>query len=357
MKKKCTLAVIGMMALSTVVLAQGDPEDVLRDPYILAQGDPDEMSLPWVFEGIYNPRFTQGGNPSMNIVNDCAMMRASTTGNFRYFDDRIEPENPIVHDASLKFAGTNSGALTSNQIRSIYEYLRFGDYFTKGWIYKSDPKSPDYYAYANETLRVGEETGCTGTGDCDDFAIVMSALVESIGGTTRMVHAYNSVSGHAYSEVYIGTLNENGENVFAIIKDLMYAYGTEKVYAHIDETTRRVWLNLDWSANYPGGAFFNATNADIVWMGSMGSIYPSPSDSGEEARQLVNKGTDLSFEGKYYEALDAFDEAIKLQPSNAGAYYSRGTALCILGMTNAANIAYNKAAELDPFIYGDYHCP
>jgi transglutaminase-like putative cysteine protease len=47
------------------------------------------------------------------------------------------------------------------------------------------------HSYANDTHRVGEEAGCTGTGDCDDFAILMSSLIESVGGTTRVVFSTN----------------------------------------------------------------------------------------------------------------------------------------------------------------------
>ena len=68
-----------------------------------------------------------------------------------------------------------------------------------------DPRGIDYFAYANETLKVGEKANCVDVGDCDDFAILMSALIESIGGTTRVILAHNnSTGGHAFAEVYLG---------------------------------------------------------------------------------------------------------------------------------------------------------
>jgi tetratricopeptide (TPR) repeat protein len=308
------------------------------------------MSVPYVFEGIFNPRHVDGNNPSMNPVNDCATMQANTIGDSRNFDDRIEPENPIVHNAALRFARTNSGALTSNQIRSIWDYLLNGDESTKGWIYKSDPNGQDYFAYASETLEIGKEIGSTGSGDCDDFAIVISALIESIGGTTRMVTGCGNDGCHAYSEVYLGKLDEN---TYSIMKDLMYAYGVEKIYTHIDETTGNVWLNLDWWAYYPGGNLYSANSARIVRIGYISeSSSPTASDSGGDARELVNRGFELYQEGKKEEALKAYDEAIQIMPTDADAYYSKGVTLCDLGMTYAANAAFDKAGELDPFSFG-----
>jgi len=60
--------------------------------------------------------------------------------------------------------------------------------------------------------------GCVGGGDCDDFAILMSALIESVGGTTRIILARNSsTGGHAYTEVYLGNLSEQNNQVEDII--------------------------------------------------------------------------------------------------------------------------------------------
>jgi Transglutaminase-like superfamily. len=87
-----------------------------------------------------------------------------------------------------------------------------------------------------------------GGGDCDDFAILMSALVESIGGTTRIILARNnSTGGHAYTEVYLGRINnsDSGGQVEAIIDWLKEKLDADKIYTHIDTDTKDVWLNLD----------------------------------------------------------------------------------------------------------------
>ena len=85
----------------------------------------------------------------------------------------------------------------------------------------------------------------------------MSALVESIGGTTRIILAQNnSTGGHAYTEVYLGRLNSSNSQVNNNINWVKQEFGTDKIYTHVDTNTKDVWLNLDWSADHPGGPFY-----------------------------------------------------------------------------------------------------
>src|SRR5690606_20205531 len=134
---------------------------------------------------------------------------------------------------------------TIDQIASIYEYLKNGDDSKRGWSYVPDPRGIDYFMYANETIKIGKEVGCAGAGDCDDFAILMAALVESVGGTTRIILAHNNTTGgHAYAEVYLGQIGEQNSLVEDIIKWLKSNSDTDKIYTHIDTDSKDVWLNL-----------------------------------------------------------------------------------------------------------------
>ena len=83
----------------------------------------------------------------------------------------------------------------------------------------------------------------------------MSALVESIGGTTRIILARNnSTGGHAYTEVYLGRINnsDSGDQVEAIVGWLKEKLDADKIYTHIDTDTKDVWLNLDWGRTRRG---------------------------------------------------------------------------------------------------------
>jgi len=60
-----------------------------------------------------------------------------------------------------------------------------------------------------------------------------------------------------------------------------------------------------------------------------------------------NKGVALYNEGKYDEAIQAYDEAIRLDPEMAMAWYNKGNALYVLGKYDEAIQAYDEAIRLD----------
>jgi transglutaminase-like putative cysteine protease len=96
----------------------------------------------------------------------------------RALDARVEPDNSRVRDEAVVLALKYPGEKTIEQIASIYNYLKNGDGSKKGWGYVSDPRGIDYFMFANQTLKNGDRANCVGGGDCDDFAILMSALIE-----------------------------------------------------------------------------------------------------------------------------------------------------------------------------------
>jgi len=64
------------------------------------------------------------------------------------------------------------------------------------------------------------------------------------------------------------------------------------------------------------------------------------------AEAWTNKGLALAQQEKYNEALQAFDEAIELNPEYAKAWYYKGVALQQLGRTTDADAAFARAKEL-----------
>jgi len=178
------------------------------------------------------------------------------------FDAAVEPDNSRVHEEAVVLVLKYPGDFTIDQIDSIYDYLKNGDSSKKGWGYVRDPRGIDYFNYANASLKLGDRANCVGGGDCDDFAILMSALVESIGGTTRIILARNNTTGgHAYAEVYLGHLNDTNNQIVSIVDWLKEKFSTDKIYTHIDTDTKDVWLNMDWGVDekgntHPGGPFY-----------------------------------------------------------------------------------------------------
>ncbi|HEX8562106.1 MAG TPA: transglutaminase [Flavobacterium sp.] len=114
------------------------------------------------------------------------------------------------------------------------------------WNYVSDPKGREYIASASETLP-------NFSGDCDDHSILMVACVKSIGGIPRLIHT----GGHIYPEVLVGT-KADLERINYLIKKVLFVDETKgkSLHYHIDERGQ-VWLNLDYTAKYPGGPFMH----------------------------------------------------------------------------------------------------
>jgi Flp pilus assembly protein TadD len=58
-----------------------------------------------------------------------------------------------------------------------------------------------------------------------------------------------------------------------------------------------------------------------------------------------SKAYALEQQGKYDEAVKAYDEVIKLDPNDAAAWKNKGNALQRLGRTTEADAAFSKAKE------------
>jgi PKD repeat protein len=171
---------------------------------------------------------------------------------------KVNPANELVRDEGLRLVGSRSGAQRIDQICSIYDYI------VGNWTFVSDPRGLDVFQYANYTLKMGKDVGSSGKGDCDDFSILLASLVESIGGTPRIILAYSpATGGHAYTEVYLG--NKSDKDVNRMLSWLRTAYNVSDINIHTDLVSGDVWLNMDWwkdpgGANHPGGPFYQAAS-------------------------------------------------------------------------------------------------
>lgn len=158
--------------------------------------------------------------------------------------DAMDSRDPVTRDAAVSLImPEHGGTFCTSQICDLWDAVN------SRWTYVEDPGGGDYFSPASRTISLGFK------GDCDDFAIVMAAMIESVGGDARIVHAANGTAGHAYPEVFIGTTQEEFERAAAYIRQ---RYHVADVGCHItrDEYGTRYWLNLDWWSQNPGGKFF-----------------------------------------------------------------------------------------------------
>jgi transglutaminase-like putative cysteine protease len=113
--------------------------------------------------------------------------------------------NSDVEQTAVTIAKDYPGEYNINQVCEIFNTLR------KGWFYFSDPSYTNKYKNANRTLQDGKISNTIGMGNCDDFAILMSSLIASLGGSTRITFAssMSSTEGHAYCEVFLCQENDS----------------------------------------------------------------------------------------------------------------------------------------------------
>jgi heme/copper-type cytochrome/quinol oxidase subunit 4 len=159
----------------------------------------------------------------------------------------IEFENPRVRDFAI-------GA-TTKYFRNIKGYPKYRiiiqcfavfKKINSNWNYVSDPKDRDYISKASASLKYL-------SGDCDDHSILMAAAVKAIGGTPRLVHT----DAHIYPEILIGN-KADLETVNYLIKKMLFKSesASKSIHYHTDEYGQ-IWINLDYTAKYPGGPFLS----------------------------------------------------------------------------------------------------
>jgi hypothetical protein len=167
--------------------------------------------------------------------------------------DAMDSRDPVTRDAAVAIIPrTHGGPFNLAQTCDLWESV------DSRWTYVDDPDGGDYFSPASRTIALGFK------GDCDDFAIVLAAMIESVGGDARIVYARNGTAGHAYPEVYIGTTQEEFDSAAAYIRQ---RYHVTDVGCHITrgEAGPRYWLNLDWWSRYPGGKFFADDGVRIAY--------------------------------------------------------------------------------------------
>ena len=161
--------------------------------------------------------------------------------------DAIEYENSRVRDFSLMATNKDFKDVRGYaNYRTIIQCFAVFKEINSRWNYVNDPKGKDYIAKATESLRYL-------SGDCDDHSILMAACVKSIGGTPRLIHT----GGHIYPEILIGK-KADLEIINFLIKKVLFIEESKgkAIHYHIDERNQ-IWLNLDYTATYPGGPFMS----------------------------------------------------------------------------------------------------
>lgn len=202
------------------------------------------MPLSCLAEEIYGPL-----TPTQSEKNRASEVKSS-----------LDIGNDNVEQTALMIAKDYPGEYNLNQVSEVYDALR------KGWNYFSDPSYGDKYKSANSTLLDGKISDSIGVGDCDDYAILIASLLESLMGSTRIVFAYDRDTKlkHAYAEVYLG--QDSDPQVEKLLHWLKYQYNQTEITGKTIEDGE-VWLNLDYNRSFPGGKYFGGNDVltEIIW--------------------------------------------------------------------------------------------
>jgi len=155
----------------------------------------------------------------------------------------VRPYDTAVVDLASRL----SAGLGANY--SVYWLCALFDWVTSELLYTSDPSDDDIWSPPGDTLAAGG-------GDCEDYSILISSVVERWGGNSR----FYVISQHAFTAVYLGppTLD-----TALAVGALTRYYGTAARYAwYVDDLG--YWVIADGtSSQYLGGLPYNGVATDI----------------------------------------------------------------------------------------------
>ncbi len=150
---------------------------------------------------------------------------------FERANNKVNPRDINVREIAAGSAKTYPGTYNIFQICALFDYVK------ENIQYISDPRGDDHWSPPNETLKIG-------AGDCDDYSILLSSLIEAIGGTTRLY----LTDTHAFTAVYIGN---DTCHIGRIVDGIGQYYGPVPVYYSTDEYGS--WLMLDPTSSLYAG--------------------------------------------------------------------------------------------------------
>jgi transglutaminase-like putative cysteine protease len=182
----------------------------------------------------YDPYFLNGFTADLKPMPEkyTPVYRYNPEYYFKTINRLVEPSQPDVRARAAETARLYPGAYNIYQVCALFDMVK------EEIKYVSDPRENDIWEPANVTLRIG-------AGDCEDQAILLSSMLEAVGGTTRIYLTDN----HAFAAVYLGNGTKEAE---AAVKGIRAYYGNVDVNYLTDEYGS--WLMLDpTSSLYAGG--------------------------------------------------------------------------------------------------------
>jgi hypothetical protein len=150
--------------------------------------------------------------------------------NPRYYFDKanriMNSNDPAVFAKASEIAANYSGVYNIHQAAAAFDYV------FENVAYVNDPAGRDYWASPNETLQKM-------TGDCEDHAILLAALITAMGGNAR----FHMENDHAFLSVYVGMVD------MASIQSALERYYNTPLKVACFQDKSGYWLAADSTAS------------------------------------------------------------------------------------------------------------
>lgn len=196
----------------------------------------------------YEPYFMNGYTANLKPMPEkvTPKYRYNPAYYFKKINRLVESAEPTVRGKAAEVARSYPGAYNIYQVCALFDMVK------EEVEYVSDPRGNDIWEPANVTLRIG-------AGDCEDQAILLSSMIEAVGGTTRVY----LTDTHAFAAVYIGNGTDSTDTA---VKGIRAYYGNVDVNYLTDEYGS--WLMLDpTSSLYAGGLPGKTAQAKVQAVG------------------------------------------------------------------------------------------
>lgn len=159
----------------------------------------------------------------------------------------MDATSSVTRNAAVRIASQEEGPYRVEQVARLWSHVR------SNWRYVNDPRGSEYFASAAESIENDY------AGDCDDFAIVLVAMVTAIGGEARLVMMDGPQGGHAYAEACVHSSSDDVRDRLArhYRRHRDTKLGRQRIRSihYRPSESCEVWLNLDWNAGVPGGPY------------------------------------------------------------------------------------------------------
>lgn len=158
--------------------------------------------------------------------------------------EAVDARSPRVRDFAVKIASAHPGSYYKGSAGSVVpgeaglkQVAALHRYVSSQWKYVNDPLTGrgDYLSPASRTIALGL------SGDCDDFAILLAACVEAIGGRVRIVSGSCSEGYHAWCEVYAGDAAQTRQAA-----DFLSRNHARSAVGYAVTGGKEGWIPLDW---------------------------------------------------------------------------------------------------------------